>query len=230
MIENKDCWLKESGCNRKHCADPSCLILYKLDYLYNKANVPLKLRKTISLRTDQDGTDVEEFKLLRSIQDNIVDFIKEGRQLYLHSKITGNGKSSWALRLLQTFFNKIWFKTELTCRGLFINVPYFLLALKENITSKSDYIEHIKQNALDCDVVIWDDIGNKIGTEFETTNLLSLIENRINSGKTNIFTSNLSNEELHMALGDRLASRICNLDYNIELHGGDKRSITFKEN
>ena len=69
-----------------------------------------------------------------------------------------------------------------------------------------------------------------MGTEFETTNLLSLIESRINSGKTNIFTSNLSNEELHIALGDRLASRICNLDYNIELHGGDKRSITFKEN
>ena len=52
-----------------------------------------------------------------------------------------------------------------------------------------------------------------------------MIDGRINAGKANIFSSNLNDTELHDALGDRLSSRICNLGYNIELVGGDKRGV-----
>ena len=227
MIDVKDCWLKDN-CKRLHCNDEKgCLILFKLDYLYNEANIPLRLRKNMSLRTDADGTDLEEFKRLRDIQDNIFDFIANGHQLYIHSRQAGNGKTSWALRLVQTYFNKIWLRTDLKCRALFINVPLFLLKLKDSISNKSDYIEHIKENVYDCDLVIWDDIGTKNSTVYEGENLLSIIESRISSGKSNIFTSNLNDKELHDALGDRLASRICNTGYNIELRGGDKRGLNF---
>ena len=75
MIDVKDCWLKEN-CKQLHCSDPNgCLILFKLDYLYNQANVPLHLRKKLNLRLDADGTDYEQFKTLKEIQDNIVDFV-----------------------------------------------------------------------------------------------------------------------------------------------------------
>lgn len=225
MLDSKDCWLKDS-CKQLHCNDKNgCLIQYKLDYLYNEANVPLKLRKNIPLRTDADGTDLAEFRQLKEIQDNIVLFVDGGYQLYIHSKQAGNGKSSWAMRLLQTYFNKIWLRTDLKCRALFINVPLFLLKLKENISNKSSYIEHVKQNIYDCDLVIWDDIGTKNSTVYEGEHLLSIIESRISNGKSNIFTSNLNDKELHEALGDRLASRICNSGYNIEFRGGDKRGL-----
>lgn len=224
-MDSTKCWLK-TNCKQLHCNDESgCMILYKLDYLYNEANVPWNLRSNIVLRIDADGTDLEEFKQLKEIQDNILTFIKEGRQLLIHSKGCGNGKSSWALRLLQTYFNKIWLKAELSCKALFINVPYFLLALKDNISEKNAYIQHIKENVLICDLVIWDDIGTKSSTSFESENLLSMIEGRILNNKSNIFTSNLNDAELHDALGDRLASRICNLGYNITFNGGDKRGI-----
>lgn len=230
MINSKDCWLKDN-CKQLHCNDANgCLILFKLDYLYNEANISLKLRKNIVLRTDADGTDLAEFRQLKEIQDNIIEFIEAGKQLYIHSKQAGNGKSSWALRLLQTYFNKIWFKTDLKCRALFINVPLFLLKLKDNISNKSEYIEHIKANVYDCDLVIWDDIGTKNSTVYEGEHLLSIIESRISSGKTNIFTSNLNDKELHEALGDRLASRICNAGINIEFHGGDKRGLDLGRN
>lgn len=225
MITANDCWLK-SQCKQRHCDDPNgCMILFKLDYLYNQANIPVNLRANLTLHTDADGTDLVEFKQLKAIQDNIIQFIDDGNQLLIHSKTCGCGKTSWSLRLLQTYFNKIWLKSELKCRALFINVPAFLLALKDNISSKNDYIEHIKQNVLDCDLVIWDDIGTKNSTTFEAENLLSMIDGRIIHNKANIFTSNLNDDELHAALGDRLASRICNLGYNITLHGGDKRGL-----
>ena len=31
----------------------------------------------------------------------------------------------------------------------------------------NEYITHIKKYVTDCDLVVWDDIGTKIGTEFE---------------------------------------------------------------
>ena len=224
-MESKNCWLK-NNCKQLHCDDPNgCLILYKLDYLYNQAGVPINLRSNVTLRTDADGTDFEQFKLLRSIQDDILNFVDSGQQLLIHSKTCGCGKTSWSLRLLQTYFNKIWFRTSLECKALFINVPYFLLALKDNISNKSNYIEHIKNNVLTCDLVIWDDIGTKASSVFESENLLSMIDGRILNNKANIFTSNLNDAELHESLGDRLASRICNLGYNITFQGGDKRGL-----
>ena len=220
-----DCWLKDN-CKQLHCEDENgCLILYKLNYLYDQAGVSIKQRKYIPLRIDDDGTDLEEFKQLKDIQDNILDFVQSGKQLYIHSSICGNGKTAWSLRLLQTYFKKIWLRTEMKCRALFINVPNLLISLKENISSKSEYIKHIKDNMYEADIIIWDDVGTKGATNFEHENLFSFIDQRINLGKANIFTSNLTDEELHDALGDRLASRICNLGYNIELHGGDKRGI-----
>ena len=89
-----DCWLKEN-CKQLHCNDENgCLILYKLNYLYDQAGVSIKQRKYIPLRIDDDGTDLEEFKQLKSIQDDILTFVNSGKQLYIHSSICGNGKTA----------------------------------------------------------------------------------------------------------------------------------------
>lgn len=223
MTENKDCWLKDE-CNQKDC-DSFCMRLFKLDYLYKEALISPSQRKHVPLRIDADGTDEDAFSRLKNIENNIETFIADGNNLYIHSVICGNGKSSWALRMVQTYFNKIWLKTSLRCRALFINVPRLLLALKDNISEKSDYVQHIKENILTCDIVIWDDIATKQTTTFESEHLFSMIEARIAEGKSNIFTSNLTENELHKALGDRLYSRIVNLSVNIELNGADKRGI-----
>jgi DNA replication protein DnaC len=98
--------------------------------------------------------------------------------------------------------------------------------LKSNISKESEYIKHIQENILDCDLVVWDDIATKLGTEFELSHLLSIIDTRINNGKSNMYTSNLYGVELSKALGDRLYSRIVNYsDAIIELKGRDKRGI-----
>ena len=92
---------------------------------------------------------------------------------------------------MQAYFNQIWHKTPMQCRALFISVPRFLLAIKENITNKSEYLEKVIQSVRVADLVIWDDIAAKTGTEYEINNLLSLIDSRLSLGKSNIFTSNI---------------------------------------
>ena len=223
------CWMWNS-CSRKHCNDPSgCLILTKLNFLYKEANVPPYLRVKRTLVVDSDESDLEAFRQLSLIQQNILSFVGEGKNLYIWSTQAGNGKTSWALRLLQTYFNKIWLNSPLRCRALFINVPFFLQALKDNISIKSEYISHIKENASQCDLIIWDDISNKIGTDFEINSLLSIIDSRLIQGKSNIYTSNVSPADLKNYLDIRLGSRIATASNCIQLVGGDKRGLQIKE-
>ena len=187
-------------------------------------------KQHVVLKVDQDNTDLEQFKQLAAIEQNICKFIEEGKNLYLHSANCGNGKSSWSIRLAEAYFNKIWARTETKCRVLFISVPRFLLALKDNITTKSSYVEYIKDNVFDADLVIWDDIAAKMGSEFELTHLLNIIDNRLALGKSNIYTSNLNRQQLYNALGERLTSRIANMSIDIELFGSDKRFLKLEDN
>lgn len=219
-----ECWLY-NNCNHKDC-DKFCLRKYKLNDLYNNSLLSDKQREKLVLSIDADGTDFEEFTKLAEIENDIVNFIQSGKNLYLHSSNCGNGKSSWAIRLIQSYFNKIWPKASLGCHALFINVPRFLQTLKDSFNIQSDYIDFIKENIMKADIVIWDDIADKsAGTEFENTTLLGFIDGRIALGKSNIYTTNQGFREIQKILGERLASRICQLSLDIELHGSDKRIL-----
>lgn len=213
-------------CNHKDCDKDFCTKKFKLDFLYDKSLLSEHQRKRIELKIDENGTDLEAFQYLSNVEANIEEFIDTGRNLFIHSPICGNGKTSWAVRLIQTYFNKIWHKSEMQCRALFINVPRFLLALKENITQKSEYLEKVVNSVRIADLVVWDDIAAKTGTEYEINNLLSLIDGRLSLGKSNIFTSNLNGQEISKALGDRLASRICHMSIDVSFSGADKRLFT----
>ena len=200
---------------------------FKLNYLYKKSLLSEKQSKKIvfTLTDDDDKDDFKSFGILSDIESSIVDFVKNGQHLYIHSEKCGNGKTSWAIRMVQAYFDKIWNSTELKCRALFINVPRYMLAIKDNIDEKSEYVSYIKKNVFSSDIVIWDEIGTKSLTVFEQENIMSLINARIDAGKSNIYTSNLTDEELLKAVGKRLHSRISLTSKNIELKGKDKRGL-----
>lgn len=230
MILSKECYLKDT-CKKfknKNCnIDDNifCTKLFKLNYLYTEALLSENQRNKIPLRIDKDGTDREKFLQLKEIENNIELFVMSGSNVYIHSCTCGNGKTAWAIRLLQDYLNSIWYKCDLNCKALFISVPRFLLALKDNINEKNDYISHIKKNVLSADLVVWDEIGVADLSKFEHEHLLNLINTRIDYNKSNIYTSNLGPEDLKEKIGDRLYSRVVNLSTDIEFFGSDKRGI-----
>jgi len=222
--ENKTCAFKDI-CNGVDC-DKFCVKRFKTDFYFNEAMIPQDKRLKYPMRIDIDGRDGDAFDRLVAIEKDIVKYVEEGNNLYIFSKNPGNGKTSWAFRLARNYINNTWFKKSLKATVLFINVPKFLLELKSNISQKSEYIEHILSSVRDCDLVIWDDIGSKNGTEFEVSYLLSIIDDRLTNKKSNIYTSNLNREELHNLLGDRVYSRVYNYSECIEFFGKDKRGMT----
>lgn len=227
MILSNQCWMQDY-CVRGEshsCPEGFCIKLFKIDSLYREALISEKQRKHVNLRIDADGTDREAFKILKSIEENIESFIGEGKNLYIHSSTYGCGKTSWALRMIESYINKIWYKADLGCKILFIHVPRFLISLKESISKPSEYIDHIKSNFLSADLVVFDELAAKTNTEYEMDQLLNLINSRLDEGRSNIYTSNLTDMELEDKVGGRLASRILGLSTNILLKGKDKRGI-----
>ena len=223
----KNC-LFMNRCQKNCCQDNDsfCVKQFKLNKMFDNALISMKQRQHITLVLDEDERDLESFKYLATIEKNIENFVSQGGNLYIHSSNTGNGKTSWALRLVQAYFNRIWFKASIEkCCALFINVPRYLLELKNNISQKSDFVEHIKNNVLNADIVIWDEVGTKGLTQFEHENILNLINARLDLGKANIYTSNLNDMELHDVVGDRLYSRIVLSSDDVELVGLDKRAL-----
>ncbi len=202
-----------------------CVRQFKMNALFDMSLLTDRQRRWLPLRYDADGTDRDQFVRLNEIAQNASTFVENSSSLYLYSMGCGNGKTSWSVRIIQEYIRQIWYKVDLTPKVLFINVPKFFLMLKDNITKQNDYIAHIKEYAATCDLVVWDDIGTKMGTEFEVENLLNIINNRIDAGKANIYTSNITPDQLRARVGDRLYSRIVNMSEVIELRGADKRGI-----
>ena len=231
MIKTKyDCYI-QSSC-KKYCnqacgvsEETYCPRISKVDYLFNEALIPIKQRKKFPLRVDADGTDTDVFKQLKLVEQNIEKFIETGSNLFIYSPTAGNGKTSWAIRLIQAHIENIWYKSDLTCRALFISVPRYLIAIKNNISNNDEYAQHIQKNILEADLVVFDDIATKGITQFESENLFSIIDTRINMGKSNIFTSNIIPSQLNDLLGPRLTSRIVNLSTVIQFKGRDKRGL-----
>ena len=233
MDYNKEqCYLKDKCLKYKqgNCDKIDfCMKLFRTDYLLSQALLTDAQKAHINLYIDSDGTDKNIFLALKDCEKNINNLIKSGKNLYLYSSNTGCGKTSWALRLLQSYINSIWYKSDMCCKALFINIPRFLLALKSCINPSNiddiNYVNHIKENILKADLVIWDEVGSKVGTQFELDNLLSMINLRIDSNKSNIYTSNLAPDELLDFVGPRIHSRIINLSDIYEFRGKDKRCL-----
>lgn len=215
------CWYKRV-CTKK-CSE-NC-IRYRLMYsLFNQSQLPESLWEYKDLMCKQDG-DMKAFRTLSGISSNMEDFVKQGHNIYIYSENPGNGKTSWAIRLMYAYFDKIWHRSCLDCKALFVNVPTFLYNCKRSISQDVKGFEALCNLISTVDLVIWDDIGEGAVSGYEHQILLQYVDGRINARKTNIYTSNKNEEELNSVIGTRLASRVYKCSNVIEFVENDKRGI-----
>ena len=167
-------------------------------------------------------TERSRVNVNNGIKDNIYNLVDTDFNLYICSKETGNGKTSWAIKILLKYFNDIWAGNGFRVRGYFQHVPTLLNALKD-FSNNHNALKNTLENA---DIVIWDDIASAKLSDYDIQQLLILIVQRIIDCKTNIFTGNLTSyNALEKALGSRLASRIWNCSEVIEFKGKDRRGV-----
>ena len=220
--EKENCWYKKV-CQAECSPETFCTRHYKMSNLVSNALLEGKQRYSIPLFPEK--VDLGAFTRLKEIQNDINNFVKDGKNLLIYSENCGNGKTEWAKKLLLSWFGSIWHSTDFGCRGLFISMPKLTQAMKENITRPNEYFQHINDNIVEADLVVWDEINYKEWTTFEQEYMLSVISQRIAIGKSNIYTTNFNLPTIEKRLGQRLASRIVGASELIEFKGADYRGV-----
>ena len=210
----------ESSCESKtdNCMK-ICHLYLQMDDMFERSYVP-DVRRYFKLMSPQVKKDASVFKRLGEIKTNIREFVEAGKNLYIFSENYGNGKTTWALRILFTYFHSWWLTNCLTCRGVLVNVPEILFRFK---TEK--YEDSFKQYVRDietCDLVVWDDISDVDLLDGDVCDFLTmLINKRTQSFKSNIYTSHLTKEDLMGELPPQIAHRIFTRCELIEIHAGE---------
>ena len=215
---NSECWYRFT------CGDDCdrCKTFIQMKYQMDNSGLPKHKQQPIELWIDEENEcDRQAYKELAEIKASIVDFVKQGKNLYICSRYTGNGKTSWAIKLLHTYFHYTAEGNYENLKGMYISVADILLRLKDfNNPLSPKYKEHIEN----VDLIIWDDIALTSISAYDYSQLYSMINNRIFAGKSNIFTSNsVDIDELSKLVGAKLASRIYNTSTVIQFKGGDMR-------
>lgn len=216
------CWYKDacSMYNKESCR-MNCPRYLQMYYLFNQAGIPEVMQYPLPLYPDKQ--DYAQFVRLSQIKNDIVNWVNSGNNLYIFSSTCGNGKTSWAIKLMSKYFDCVWPGNGYECRGLFIRCGQLFNRAKRNISSKDSKWEEYLQAIGECDLVIWDDIGEYQLSLYDQQLLIELIDDRIYSGKANIYTSNVIDEVLECNIGKRLTSRVLNNSEVIEFIGGDRR-------
>lgn len=220
--DRDNCWFKEKCelLNTEDCRE-TCRRYRYLDFLAESALLTKSQQHPPKLTCNE--TDEKQFIQLSEIKRDIENFVKEGHNLVIQSEFTGNGKTSWALKLLMQYLSKLGYNEK--PRALFINVPKFVMMKKDMI---SGYIhpnlKYILDNIEKVDLVVWDDIAVTEMTPYDYLNIYVHINSRIDNGKSNIYTANYIRGKMENILGDRLYSRVMLYSQVITLYEHDKRN------
>jgi DNA replication protein DnaC len=220
----EECWYlgvcpkSPSGCSN------TCLRYSEMLSLVQQSNIPSSKWIPLKLRP---GKDRPAFIRLQEIKDDIENWTKSGGNLYIYSDTFGNGKTSWAIKLMLAYFNQVWAGNGFRRRGIFVSVPEFMDRNREIINNRDEEFVKMREDLLKCDLVIWDDITSIKLTDFNHAVLLNYIDARVLSNKANIFTGNVDYEGMVKNLGGRLASRVWNGSEIVQFVDQDKRGVYY---
>lgn len=213
--KNTDCWYAQT------CEDDcsKCVIYPQMKWQFDNSGLPKSKYAPIHLRPQPN--DIRAFNKLADIRKDIDEFVEQGKNLYICGKIPGNGKTSWAIKMLQTYFHYVAEGNMFEVKGMFVSVPELLLKLKDfSNPLPIDYKENLKS----CDLLILDDIAVTSISQYDYLQLFTIVDSRMLSGKSTIFTSNVTEiKQLEEIIGERLASRVFGNSIIVEIKGGDMR-------
>ena len=219
-----DCIYKEyCGLFGSDSCSTSCIRYKEIKYLLEHSLIP-KSRQVIQ-KMSIPNTDREEYATLDKISRNMNTFVERGMNLVIWSENVGNGKTSWAIKLILAYFDKIWAGNGLKPRAMFINIPEYLNRVKASMNFNDDGLEEIQSNIKDIDLLVLDDIGATRMSEYDLSLLNSIIDSRYLNSKSTIYTTNLSQEQLKPIIGIRLCDRMFKCSKVVHFNSHSMRSM-----
>jgi len=200
--------------------------LYKL-YLKNSL-IPKRYLVDIDLLPSKK--DKKVFDELKNIKENVVEFVKGGNNLLICSDSPGNGKTTWATKILKSYLENVSDRAwPNNTPALFININSFLndkrMAMDD--PELSEKVKKIEKALKTAKLVVFDDIADKRLTSFENNNLFYWIDYRTANMLSCIYTTNELPPKMETSMDIKLFSRIVKYSYIKEIKDGDHRKAEF---
>ena len=182
-----------------------------------KCNVPTAMRGELKLL---GAKDKKKYEYLATVKQNIEDFIKQGCSLYIYSRYPGNGKTSWAIKLLNEHIKNVCESNNNNdLVGLFVNVDELIVTQVKPLKINQYYLDLCKT----VDLLVLDDIGCSKITVLEEQILRTIINTRLLNGKATIYTSTAIDDNLVDNIGLRLANMVLDASTIVELTNTPQR-------
>lgn len=181
---------------------------------------------TLKAATDND---LEMFRKLKEIEDDVANFVKEGKNLLISSNMVGNGKTTWATKILKSYVTNYAcyysFPKQNQTPALYVNFPEFLNQKKLAISNPDmlDKVKHIEDSIYTAKLVVFDDIATKLASDYDKELLYVYINYRTSNKLSTIYTTNISSNMLESQIGARVADRITGYSECIEFNGPGRR-------
>ena len=200
----------------------NCSICDGMNYMMALSELPRKFMHKQNLDILQLGSG-DTYTYIETALNDMTTFVNNGCQAYFYGSV-GTGKTCWAVKMLTTYFAEMALHGHAGhyVRGLYINVPKLLIDVKHYMGRYVEDHEQLLNEICVAPIVIWDDIFQSDPTTYESQLLYSFIDQRLNNGLANIFTSNLSPDDLYV-YDSRLHSRVCTTADCLKFAGQDKR-------
>lgn len=188
---------------------------------------PMSLSSFDDFRLDYypDKTDIESGVVPREHMENIFNFCKiyaqtfskKSRNLLLYGR-TGLGKTHLSLAIA----------AEVTEKGysvIYDSVQNILNKIEKEHFKYSSANEDTLSAVCECDLLILDDLGSEFQTNFTSSAIYTIINNRILLSLPTIISTNADSKKLEEKYGERIASRIAGEYINLGFCGNDIRQL-----
>lgn len=202
------------------------------EFLLKWANIPEYQWCEADLQPD--SCDIDAFDMLLNIRNHISDFVMHCNNLVICGKNLGCGKTEWALKLMLTYIEQCvprfkYLDAKEVDAGVinacvFCQTVPFLVEMKQ-FGNNSDSLKLYKKLKT-SELVVFDDISAVTMSNYDYNILYALVESRVWSGLSTIFTTNATSKaELEKEIGPRLAERIWKTSKIVELKGRGYRGV-----
>lgn len=200
-----DCWYGKVCSLKTERCHKTCPRYLEMNYMIVNCGMP-DATPYIKALTPKTKTEVESYHRLQTIKDNIVDYVRAGHDIYIVSKHSFTGKTSWAIKLMYRYFDQVWSGNGFKVRGYFLYVPDFITKLKAFSYRETAEYKEIMHNLEHADLVIWDAITEVTLNDYEQGIINAVLGKRFMKSKSNIYTGS-SVVDLNV-LGHNIADKI----------------------
>lgn len=164
------------------------------------------------------GKDEHAFKRLSEIRKDIEAFLNSNiNNLVICSENLGNGKTSWAIKLMLTYIELQRGKLDMVDERLITTDNYdfcvfcqsvpFLVEMKQFGNNKKSY--EMYQRLCKTRLAIIDDLGAVPMSQYDYNIIYAIFEKRLFEGRPTIVTTNFANKaSAEKELGPRLVDRV----------------------